>query len=99
MPICGLFTYSDVSGTYKNDKIALFTQRPAVMLMAPDDQVEEIRDERLWDETGGTALGSILMKHQDVEPLPAKNLLKTTQKVSPSLLSQRQLKLNLILPE
>ena len=76
-----------------------FTQRPAVMLMAPDDQVEEIRDERLWDETGGTALGSILMKHQNVEPLPAKNLLKTTQKVPPSLLSQRQLKLNLILPE
>ena len=69
------------------------------MLMAPDDQVEEIRDKRLWDETGGTALGSILVKHQDVEPLPVKNLLKTTQKVPPSLLSQRQLKLNLVLPE
>ena len=44
--------------------------KPAVMLMAPDDQVEEIWDERLWNETCWTPLGSILVKHQDVEPLP-----------------------------
>ena len=51
-------------------------QRPAVMLMTPDDQVEEIWDERLWDETCWTTLGSVLVKHQDVEPLPAMKVLE-----------------------
>ena len=43
------------------------------MLMAPDNQVEKIWDERLWDKTCWTTLGSILMQHQDMEPLPEKN--------------------------
>ena len=76
------------------------------MLMAPDDQVEKIWDERLWNETCWTPLGSILVKHQYVEPLPVTkkrvsydnhHLLKI--KVTPALLSHRQLKFNLILPE
>ena len=46
------------------------------MLMTPDDQVEEIWDERLWDETCWTTLGSVLVKHQDVEPLPAIKVLE-----------------------
>ena len=46
------------------------------MLMTPDDQVEEIWDERLWDETCWTTLGSVLVKHQDVEPLPAMKVLE-----------------------
>ena len=46
------------------------------MLMTPDDQVEEIWDERFWDETCWTTLGSVLVKHQDVEPLPAMKVLE-----------------------
>jgi hypothetical protein len=33
---------------------------PAVVLMAPDDQVEEVRDEGLGNVVGGTPLGTIL---------------------------------------
>ena len=71
------------------------------MLMTPDDQVEEIWDERFWDETCWTTLGSILVKHQDVEPLPATKVLEiiVKSKVLPALLSKRQLKLNLVLSE
>ena len=50
------------------------------MLMAPDNQVEKIWDERLWDKTGWTTLGSILMQHQDMEPLPEKMDKKTRAK-------------------
>ena len=72
------------------------------MLMAPDNQVEKIWDERLWDKTCWTTLGSILMQHQDMEPLPEKMDKKTEPNKShcpPALLGQRQLKLNFILPE
>ncbi len=31
--------------------------------MAPDDQVEEVRDERLGNVVGGTPLGTILIQH------------------------------------
>ena len=63
---------SEASGTILsevNGQLSIL-QQPAVMLMSPDNQVEEVWDERLWDETCWTPLGSILVKHQDVEPLP-----------------------------
>ena len=41
---------------------------PAVVLVAPDDQVEEGGQEALWDVAGGAALGAILVKDQQVEP-------------------------------
>ena len=41
---------------------------PAVVLVAPDDQVEEGGQEALGDVAGGAALGAILVKHQQVEP-------------------------------
>ena len=70
---------SEASGTILSEQIEIsgrlnLHQRPAIMLMAPDYQVEEVWDERLWDETCWTALGSILVKHQDVEPLPARKV-------------------------
>ena len=41
---------------------------PAVVLVAPDDQVEEGGQEAFWDVAGGAALGAILVKDQQVEP-------------------------------
>ncbi len=42
---------------------------PAVVLMAPDDQVEEVRDEGLGNVVGGTPLGTILIQHGLTEVL------------------------------
>ena len=38
--------------------------QPAVVFMAPDDQVEEVRDEGLGNVVGGTTLGTILYTDQ-----------------------------------
>ena len=48
--------------------VAVLRPDPAVVLVAPDDQVEEGGQEALWDVTGGAALGAILVKNQQVEP-------------------------------
>ena len=40
------------------------------MLVSPDNQVEEVWYEGLRYITGWTPLCSILVQHQDVEPLP-----------------------------
>jgi hypothetical protein len=37
--------------------------------MAPDDQVEEVRDEGLGNVVGGTPLGTILIQHGLTEVL------------------------------
>ena len=41
---------------------------PAVVLVAPDDEVEEWRNEAVRDVVGGASLGSVLVKDQDVAP-------------------------------
>ncbi len=38
--------------------------QPAVVFMAPDDQVEEVRDEGLGNVVGGTPLGTVLYTDQ-----------------------------------
>ena len=55
--------------------VAVLRPDPAVVLVAPDDQVEEGGKEALRDVAGGTALGAILVKDQQVEP-PVRILLR-----------------------
>ena len=48
--------------------VTILRPDPAVVLVAPDDQVKEGGKEALRDVAGGTALGTILVKDQQVEP-------------------------------
>ena len=38
------------------------------MLMTPQNQVEEVGQESLWDVVGWSSLGSVLMENKNVEP-------------------------------
>ncbi len=54
--------------------------QPAVVFMAPDDQVEEVRDEGLGNVVGGTPLGTIL--HTDQPLLIMTSEVKKYQPLS-----------------
>ncbi len=49
--------------------------QPAVVLMAPDDKVEEVRNEGLGNVVGGTPLGTILQTKND-QPLSTRRSKK-----------------------